>query len=155
MRVERNDHARFGLDEFLSRPLMAHLATTAPEGARDTPLWFVWEDGALWFITEIGYNTVHERVARDPRVSVGIVDFDPRTGHLQHVGLRGIARLEPWDDDRGNRLLYRYYRCGEGYSGGPPGPGEPCTGPRPMKFLRVEPQSVVLREQSYVPSERA
>src|SRR5687768_3631032 len=45
--VEDHD---FELDGFLARPLIAHLASDAPDGPRNSPLWFQWEDRALWFI---------------------------------------------------------------------------------------------------------
>jgi hypothetical protein len=38
------------LEEFLSRPLFAHLATASEEGPRESPVWFLGEDGAVWII---------------------------------------------------------------------------------------------------------
>ncbi len=149
MKVKRGERVRFELDEFLGRPLMAHLATVSEKGARDTPLWYLWEDGAFWFIVEVGYNTFHERVRANPSVSIGVVDFDPATGHLQHVGVRGRGHVVPWDDARASRLLRRYYRHLRGYRESPFRPGERVGGRLPMVFVRVDPESVVLREQSY------
>jgi hypothetical protein len=149
MRVERSRRARFDLDEFLARPLMAHLATSAKHGGRDSPLWYLWEDRALWFIVEVGYNTFQDRIADQSSVGVGVVDFDPVTGRLQHVGIRGRGRLVPWDDDRAARLLGRYYRRLRGYRDVPRAPGEPVGGRHRMLFVKVEPTSVVIREQSY------
>lgn len=40
----------FDLDSFLEKPLFAHLATTSEEGARDSPVWFLWQDNCLWII---------------------------------------------------------------------------------------------------------
>ena len=40
----------FTPEEVLCRPLMAHLASGSPEGPRDSPLWFLWEDEAIWLI---------------------------------------------------------------------------------------------------------
>jgi nitroimidazol reductase NimA-like FMN-containing flavoprotein (pyridoxamine 5'-phosphate oxidase superfamily) len=149
MKLRRDARALFDLDEFLSRPLMAHLATRAEDGARDTPLWYLWENGALWFIVEEGYNTYQHRVLAHPDVAVGFVDFDPAAGRLQHVGVRGRATVVPWDHARASRLLRRYYRHLNGYREPPVASDEKTTGRHPMVFVRVEPESVVLREQSY------
>ena len=149
MQLRRDDRAQFDLDEFLARPLMAHLATRSEAGARDSPLWYLWEDGVLWFIVEEGYNTFQHRVLAHPEVAVGIVDFDPVGGHLQHVGIRGGATVVPWNDARASRLLRRYYRHLEGYDEPPVEPGERTGGRLPMVFVRVVPEIAVLREQSY------
>jgi hypothetical protein len=148
-RVLRNDRAKFELDEFLSRPLVLHVSTTSTEGARNSVFFFLWEEGAFWMILEEGYNTVQARVRADPRVALGIVDFDPSAGFLQHVSVRGHASLEPWDDDRAGRLLDRYYGRLEGYSAPPHMPGTKTRGSRPMTFLKVLPESVMMRELGY------
>ena len=36
--------------EFLARPLIAHLATASVDGPRNSPVWFLWEDEAIWLI---------------------------------------------------------------------------------------------------------
>jgi hypothetical protein len=54
MKLLRDEGARFDLDEFLSRPLMVHWATGTPDGARESPLWYPWEEQALWSIVEEG-----------------------------------------------------------------------------------------------------
>lgn len=38
------------LDEFLARPLVAHLATASPDGPRESPVWFLWEQGSIWLV---------------------------------------------------------------------------------------------------------
>ena len=40
----------FDINEFLSRPLFAHLATMSDDGPRESPVWFLWEDDAIWLI---------------------------------------------------------------------------------------------------------
>lgn len=149
MKLLRNARATFELDEFLARPLMAHLSTESPGGARESPLWYLWEDQAIWLIVEEGYNTFHQRILQEPRVAVGVVDFDPTVGRLQHVGMRGRGSLAAWDDARAARLHRRYYRVLNRYVDHPPTPGEKVTGRLPMVFVRVDPETVVLREQSY------
>lgn len=96
------------VEEFLARPLFAHLATTSPEGPRESPVWFLWEEEAIWILGSRVTDTFPMRVERDPRCAVGIVDFDCGSGRVHHVGLRGRATVEPFDADRARRLLSRY-----------------------------------------------
>ena len=96
------------VEEFLARPLFAHLSTASPEGPRDSPVWFLWEEHALWILGSRTTDTFPLRIERDPRCAVGIVDFDRTSGRVQHVGLRGRATVERFDADRARRLLSRY-----------------------------------------------
>ncbi len=152
--VLRHRKADFDMDEFLSRPLMAHLATTAESGACESPLWYVWEDQAVWLLAEVGYNSFQERIQRDGRCAIGFVDFSPSTGRIQHLGMRGIARSEPWDDARAMRFLRRYYRAYLGYREPPTRPGDvPITGRFPMIWVRFDPETMVLKDQSFALSD--
>jgi PPOX class probable F420-dependent enzyme len=100
--------AAFDPADVLARPLMANLATLADDGApRNAPVWFHWEDGALWMPGGTD-NASTRRVARDPRVAVEIVDYDNPAGILRHLGLRGRATVAPMDPDLFRRLLTRY-----------------------------------------------
>jgi len=96
------------LEEFLARPLFGHLATASERGPRDSPVWFLWEDDAVWIIGSRVTDSFPDRVEADARCAVGIVDFDRRTGLVQHVGMRGRATVEPFDAQRARRLLTRY-----------------------------------------------
>ena len=139
------------LEEFLDRPLFAHLATSSVEGAQDVPLWFLWEDSALWFIVVVSENTFHQRVQKNPRTAVGIVDFNVKTGFVQHVSFRGQATVEPWDFEKAKRVLSKYLgsdmtawdqkRFGEG-----------LDDPEDMLFVKFQPETVMIRDQSYRPS---
>jgi hypothetical protein len=149
MEVHRNAEAKFDLEEFLARPLLAHLASLSEDGARNSLFWYLWENDAIWIILEEGFNTVQERIRSDPRVAVGFADFDPERGFLQHVSIRGTASLETWDDDRAGRLLHRYYCQLQDYREAAPHVGEKVHGRLPMTFLRIHPESVFLREHSY------
>lgn len=135
----------FDLDEFLSRPLFAHLATASEHGPRDSPVWFAWEEGMLWIIGDSG-DTFPRRVEEEPRCAIGIVDFDRKTGLVQHAGFRGRATVESFDRDRVRRLFSRYL------------PGEEAAWDAVFKeasndtgliFIRFEPETVVVRDQSY------
>jgi Pyridoxamine 5'-phosphate oxidase len=96
------------LEEFLARPLFAHLATASEDGPRDTPVWFLWESDVVWIIASRVTDSFPARIEADARCAIGIVDFDRRSGLVQHVGMRGHATVEPFDAERARRLLTRY-----------------------------------------------
>jgi hypothetical protein len=106
--VIRDRAGSVDVEEFLARPLFAHLATTSEEGPRDSPVWFLWEDEAVWIIGSRVTDSFPARVEADARCALGIVDFDRGTGLVQHVGMRGHATVEPFDAERARRLLTRY-----------------------------------------------
>jgi hypothetical protein len=85
------------LEEFLSRLLFAHLASASEEGPRESPVWFLWEDGAVWIIGSLRDDSFPRRIEREPRCAIGIVDFDLERGLVHHVGMRGRASVEPFD----------------------------------------------------------
>jgi general stress protein 26 len=92
----------------LSRPLMANLSTVTSDGApRNAPVWFAWEDGVLWMLSDATSSSA-ARVQANPKVAVEIVDYDNAAGLLRHVGLRGSATVEPMDSALFKRLLRRY-----------------------------------------------
>ena len=140
-----DEGARRLLADLLSRPLFAHLATASEDGPRESPVWFLWEEGALWIIGNYRTDTFPRRVEREPRCAVGVVDFDAATGLVQHAGFRGRARLTPHDPARMERLLSRY--MGE----------RSAWDPRFVEVLddadyvlvRFEPETAVVRDQSY------
>jgi hypothetical protein len=139
--------ARRLLEEVLARPLFAHLATASEEGPRESPVWFLWEGGRLWVIGNYETDSFPRRVEREPRCAVGVVDFDVSTGLVQHVGMRGRARLEPHDRERLTRLLGRYMggleRWDERFV--------EILGDASYVFVSFEPETVVVRDQSYRP----
>jgi hypothetical protein len=139
------DAAGLLLEDILSRPLFAHLATASDEGPRESPVWFLWEDGALWIIGNYRTDTFPKRVEREPRCAVGIVDFDASTGLVRHAGFRGRARLMPHDPARMGRLLSRYMggldRWDSRFV-------EILNDPDYI-FIRFEPETAVVRDQSY------
>jgi hypothetical protein len=135
----------FDIDDVLRKPLFAHLATSSLEGARESPVWFLWEGGALWLIGN-AQDSYPMRIRRDPRCAVGIVDFDLDAGRLRHVGIRGVGKIEPLDQERLHRLLRRYL-----------GPDRAAWNPdfrariidRLDLMIHIEPTSIVARDQSY------
>jgi hypothetical protein len=92
MKVHRSGKP-FDLDKFLARPLFAHLATGSLEGPRESPVWFLWEDGAIWLIGTSS-DGFPKRIANEARCALGFVDFDLGQGFLQHVGMR---EKQPWN----------------------------------------------------------
>lgn len=68
-----------GLEEFLDRALFAFLAQSSPDGPRVSPLWFLWEEGAVWHTARTDGRSYPERVRRDSRTALAVVDFDPAT----------------------------------------------------------------------------
>ncbi|ESW69120.1 MULTISPECIES: pyridoxamine 5'-phosphate oxidase family protein [unclassified Mesorhizobium] len=97
---------KFDPDDVLSRPLMANLATVTADGApRNAPMWFIWEDAAIWLLGSTGASAV-KHLERDPRCAVEIVDNE--AGILLHLGLRGVATIEAMAPNRFKRLLHKY-----------------------------------------------
>lgn len=138
------------IDVFLDRPLFCFLGTTDSGMPRVTPLWFLWEDGAVWIIGD-EQKTYPHRIRENPAVDLAIVDFDRTTGTVQHVGMRGTASVESLDPGRAERLLSRYLGP-EKDEWDKPFFGDPYEWGDEMILIRVEPKTVVARDQSYSPA---
>lgn len=95
------------LESFLERPLFASLATASEDGPRSSPVWFLWAD-ALWIISNDRTDSFPERIRKDPRCAVSIVDYNAGTGLVEHVGMRGRASVRPFEAERARTLLRRY-----------------------------------------------
>lgn len=107
----------FDANDVLLKPLMANLATVDADGApRNAPVWFLWEDGAMWMLGDEGASSV-ARLSRDPRCAVEVVDFDGLRGVLLHCGLRGTASIQPNDPALFRRLLHKYLGPEAGWNG--------------------------------------
>ena len=57
------------LEDFLARPLFCHLGTLSEDGPRVSPLWFLWEDGAIWIIATLSdkHSLIVSRTIPVPR----------------------------------------------------------------------------------------
>ena len=86
---------------------MANLATLCPDGPRNAPVWFAWEEGALWMLGSAEGASVR-RIEAGPRGAVEVVAFDVAAGILMHLGLRGRGSMGPMDPARFPRLLARH-----------------------------------------------
>lgn len=133
------------MNDVLMRPLFAHLATASEHGPRESPVWFLWEDGAIWIIGNRETDSFPSRIAAEPRCALGIIDFDISKGVLQHVGIRGRASLAAHDRGRMEKVFRRYM-------------GElrqwdsrfvKILDDLNYVFIRLEPDTVVVRDQSY------
>ena len=98
---------RFDPDHILRLPLMANLATIGRDGPRNAPVWFIWEDEAIWLLGTATGSSV-KRLEQDPRCAVEIVHYQNESGVLLHLGFRGTASIEPSSPDRFRRLLQKY-----------------------------------------------
>ncbi|MBN8210904.1 pyridoxamine 5'-phosphate oxidase family protein [Bacillus sp. NTK071] len=137
----------FNLDEFLKKPLFAHLSTSSSEGPRESPVWFYWENNCLWIIGTPSSDSFPRRIEESPKCAIGIVDLDHTTGKVLHAGFRGSASVEPFDRGIATRLLKRYL-----------GPDEDNWDHRfkglgdSNILVRFVPETVVVRDQSFIPS---
>lgn len=106
----------FDPNEILQLPLMANLATVTADGApRNAPMWFIWEDGAIWLLASTENSSAH-RLERDPKCAVEIVKFDNDRGILLHLGLRGQATVVDMNPARFRRLLTKYLGDAENWN---------------------------------------
>lgn len=149
MRIIRDRARSVDLDEFLSRPLFAYLGTCCDAGPRVSPVWFVWEDGAVWIIGSQETDTFPARIERDPRCSLAFVDFDRLGGLVHHVGMRGRASVERYDRERARRILARY--LGDNVDVWDPRFRDSMTDVSNV-LIRFEPETAVARDQSYLSS---
>ncbi|MDQ0252676.1 putative pyridoxamine 5'-phosphate oxidase family protein [Evansella vedderi] len=143
MKIIKNKRWDMDLEEFLKKPLFAHLATAVGDYPRDSPVWFHWEEEKLWIIGT-ATDTFPKRIKNNPKCAIGIIDFNVETGLVLHVGFRGVATVEPFNTAITNRLLSKYL-----------GPDEKNWDPRFRNLdnsnvlICFVPKTVVVRDQSY------
>ena len=136
----------FEIDDFLSRPLTARVATNGPTVR---PVWFLWEDGAFWILTG-PWARLLSRVRADPALALVVDECDLSTGRIRQVIARGSAEVLAFDVARGRRKLARYLGDDEErwdqrfrrylYED----PAEKGTA-----WLRLRPRSLVAKDLSY------
>ena len=154
MRLIRDRPSTVDLDEFLSRPLFAHLATASENGPRDSPVWFLWEDGAVWIIGSRRADSFPDRIERDARCALGVVDFRRDEGIVHHVGMRGRGSVEPFDPDRTRRLLERYLGADEDAWDARFRATVRDPDTESAVLIRFDPDTVVARDVSYKVDDR-
>ncbi|ELY61306.1 pyridoxamine 5'-phosphate oxidase-like FMN-binding protein [Natronococcus amylolyticus DSM 10524] len=133
------------LDACLARPLFCFLAQRSDSGPRVSPLWFLWGDQRVWLIAQLEGRSYPDRVQQDPETALAVVDFDPATGRVEHVGMRGTASLEPYDEKRAGGLLEKY--LGTRRENWPAAFVD--LDPDAYRLLEFTPETVVARDQSY------
>jgi hypothetical protein len=142
--VSAGDRELFDLNEFLSRPLFAHLAHQSEHGPCESPVWFHWDGSRLWII---GGSTFPANLKREPRCAVGIVDWDRHTGLCQHVGFRGVAAVLPFDVEMAKTIFRRYF--GPDEATWDPRFADVLSGEAGLELVCFTPEKAVVRDQSY------
>jgi PPOX class probable F420-dependent enzyme len=111
MDITLNEAAR----EVLDLPHFAVLATSNDDGRPQSSVIFVKRDGDTVVFSTIKGRLKTRNMARDPRVSLLVVDKE----RGRYVEIRGSVEIT---DDPEKRLLYEMY---DRYMGGTPPPPEP------------------------------
>jgi len=100
----------FDVEEFLSRPIVARVATSFKDTPHVAPVWFNVKDGALWFSTFSGSKKVRN-IAKNPKVAVCIDVADP--GETKYVILEGRAEAVTGEAKQDHLRIYRKYMSEE------------------------------------------
>lgn len=117
------------LEVFLGEVRLAHFATVGPDGRpRVRPVWFLYEDGTLWFTTRLEARRTGSDVAAGSPVAVSIASEERP---YRAVILHGTP--EVWEEDRERWLERIATRYGE------------AEGRRWLSGALKEPDRVVLR----------
>lgn len=100
----------FDVGQFLSRPLIARVATSFRDRPHVAPVWFDVKDGALWFSTFTGSRKVLN-ITRNARVAVCIDVADP--GETKYVILEGRADVITGEARQDHLRIFRKYMSEE------------------------------------------
>ena len=115
--------------EVLDGPHIAVLATSNADGRPQSTVIFVKRDGDAVVFSTIKGRLKTRNMARDPRVSLLVVDW----ANGRYIEIRGSVEIT---DDPEKRLLYEMY---DRYMGGAPPPPEPEA---ERLIVRITPQRV-------------
>jgi PPOX class probable F420-dependent enzyme len=113
----------------LDGPHIAVLATSNADGRPQSTVIFVKRDGDAVLFSTIKGRLKTRNMARDPRVSLLVVDW----AKGRYIEIRGSVEIT---DDPEKRLLYEMY---DRYMGGTPPPPEPEA---ERLIVRITPQRV-------------
>jgi hypothetical protein len=135
--------ADFDLDRFLSEPLVARVAAAGPSVRA---VWFLWEDGAFWWLTG-SWSRLPSILKGDPRVALLVDTCELDTGDVRQLSAEGEAEIYQLDPGRACRILQRYLgadasRWPERFKGSTF--HDPAT-----RMIRLEPGSLRARDLSY------
>jgi PPOX class probable F420-dependent enzyme len=110
------------LDEFLSEPNIAVVATTGPSGKPHAmPIWYLWREGKVLFHT--GADSKKMRNLREnDRISIVV---DTKVAPYKVVIVEGTAAELPGDKALGREVAIHYLgeKAGERYAAGSNEPG--------------------------------
>ncbi|MFD2121766.1 pyridoxamine 5'-phosphate oxidase family protein [Streptomyces cirratus] len=81
-------HYRDGHQRILGPPPGRRVATAGPAVR---PVWFIWEEGAFWWLTG-AYSRLERDIAEDPRMALVVDTCDPATGECVSVTCRGAPK---------------------------------------------------------------
>ncbi|MGH8975397.1 MAG: pyridoxamine 5'-phosphate oxidase family protein [Acidimicrobiia bacterium] len=136
------------IDVFLQRPLMARIATNGPTLRA---VWYIFEDGVFWWLTNT--ETVLSKAIAGGEPLVVVVDVcDIATGEVVYVRARGRAELLVVDRERALRKFARYL-----------GPQQTEWDPRfvmslddpTARMARMSPTSIEAGDLSFVVDDRS
>jgi hypothetical protein len=96
--------ADFDVDRFLDRPLVAHVAAAGPSVR---PVWFLWEEGAFWWLTD-GWARLPSILKADPHVALVVDTCELESGTVHLLTAEGDAEIYQLDAGRARRMLHRY-----------------------------------------------
>jgi nitroimidazol reductase NimA-like FMN-containing flavoprotein (pyridoxamine 5'-phosphate oxidase superfamily) len=135
--------AGFDVEAFLAQPLTARVAAAGPTVR---PVWFLWEDGAFWWLTG-GWARLVSNLKADPGVALVVDTCDLETGTVHQVTAVGEAEIYQLDAGRAHRLLQRYLgadasRWPQRFKSGTF--DDPAT-----RLIRLEPDRLRARDLSY------
>lgn len=94
----------FDPDPFLAQPLVARVATAGPTVR---PIWYLWEEGAFWWLTG-SWSMLGQLLQIDPTVALVVDTCDLSTGEVLQVRAAGSATVVPYDPQRARKKLRRY-----------------------------------------------
>jgi nitroimidazol reductase NimA-like FMN-containing flavoprotein (pyridoxamine 5'-phosphate oxidase superfamily) len=137
--------AGFDVDAFLERSLVAHVAAAGPTVR---PVWFLWEDGAFWWLTG-GWARLPSILKADARVALVVDTCELESGTVHQLAAEGDAEIYQLDAGRARRILQRYLgpeqsRWPERFTRGTF--DDPAT-----RLIRLEPSRLRARDLSYDP----
>ncbi len=92
------------VEEFLSRPIAARVATTGPT---IRPVWFHWDGDAFWWLAAKG-SGVEESLRTGPQVALVVDTCDVTTGEMLELTVSGPAEVLPMSWEIAFRILARY-----------------------------------------------
>lgn len=130
------------IESFLDRPLVARVATNGPTLR---PVWYVFESGAFYWLTDTS-NFLCKAVQRGEALVLVVDECDITTGEVIHVRARGRGEIVEVDRPRAMRKFARYL-----------GPDESVWDPRfvpsldlpSTRMCRFEPTSMEAANMSF------